>query len=37
MFVCLLFVYCIGIYSTKWMEAQTNNKDTKHRYKEAPS
>ena len=36
MFVCLLFVYCTGIYSAKWTEAQTN-KDTKHRYEEAPS
>ena len=37
MFLCLLFIYCTGKYSVKWMEAQTDNIDTKHRYEEAPS
>ena len=30
-----LYVYCVGKYSVKQMEAQTANIDTKHRYEEA--
>ena len=30
-------IYCIVMYSAKWTEARTDNKDTKHRYKEALS